>query len=327
MSAASIHTGIVHACRRALCLALLGATLWPSVQASGATSRGAPTPAGAEHPAVNELLELLGVPAAARATTRRVVAWLRGSNPRVPAEVWSHYTARMSNRGSILSLYAPIYSRHLGQEEILQLIAFYRSPTGAHLRAVLPAISRENQGAAQQWANEVMLDLAGETAGSESTAGQPDAPAVRIAHETDARTVAVHALLRESGTLLEAREAMTETLGQLKSSPLAEALPPAFWSRAQTRLTDEEALLDLWTPAYRRQLSEADVEALLSFYRSAAGRDFVQALPSIRAECVEAATRQASAAARAAVREVMGPLPQWKLQHPQTTTDPPTRDK
>jgi hypothetical protein len=307
--------------RRPLCLALLSAALWSSVQVTAAAGRSAPTPADAEHSAVNELLDLIGVPEAAAATTKRVVAWLRSGNPRVPAEVWTHYTTRMSNRESILSLYAPIYSRHLSQAQILQLIAFYHSPPGAHLRSVLPAINRENQGAAQQWASEVMLDLVSDNDSSESVQPQLSSPAERVAQDSDARTVAVHALLRESGTLLEARAAMTETLSQLKTSPLADALPPAFWSQAQARLTDEQSLLDLWTPAYRRQLSQADVAALLTFYRSAAGRNFVQALPSIRAECLEAATRQASAAARAAVREVMGPLPQWKLQHPQSAPD------
>ena len=93
-------------------------------------------------------------------------------------------------------------------------------------------------------------------------------------------------------------------------------LPASFWDNVRERLTDENDLLRLWAPAYARQLTSAQIAELLEFYRSPAGVRYTAAIPAIQAESLEAGTQLARDAAKRAVREVFGPLPQWRMLHP-----------
>jgi hypothetical protein len=93
-------------------------------------------------------------------------------------------------------------------------------------------------------------------------------------------------------------------------------MPDALWQSARDRLTDETALLRLWTPACLNHLSAADVLALTEFHESATGKRFVAAQAAIQEESMVAAAQLSNRSARQAVREVLGPLPQWRLQHP-----------
>jgi hypothetical protein len=79
---------------------------------------------------------------------------------------------------------------------------------------------------------------------------------------------------------------------------------------------NENDLLRLWAPAYVRQLSRGEIGELLSFYRSPVGVRYVAAIPAIQSESLGAGTRLGREAAKRAVREVFGPLPQWRLLHP-----------
>jgi hypothetical protein len=280
--------------------------LWVPSAATAAAARPAQT--ARDDAQLKELLEILAVPETAAATTRQVVTSLRAANPKVPPEVWDRYGAHMSSREVILGLYGPIYARYLPRDEIEQLIVFYHSPVGNHLRSVLPQIRADYLSAVNQRVRDGLL-------GSQAALA---AEAPVDAHDT-ATTDSIHALLTESGTIDAARQEMSSTLDRLRSSSVGDLFPASLWDRAVDQLTRRESLLDLWTPAYRRAFSEAEIADLLAFYRSEPGRLFVQALPKIREECLQVATREAGTAARAAVREVMGPLPQWKLTHPRGT--------
>jgi hypothetical protein len=254
-----------------------------------------------------ELLELLGLPQAAVAITKQLVASLRASNPKVPAEVWDRYSAQMSSRTAILRLYGPIYERHLGEDEIAQVIAFYRSPAGGHLLSVLPRMRSEYLSALNQRVVDALLDSNAEGAAAD---GQ---------HELssgDVQTDTIHALLMQSGAIDAARREMRAALGRARSITSADSVPASIWDGLEGQLTRSEVLLDLWVPVYRRFLSDADVAEVLTFYRSQPGRTLVRELPGIQEDCLKAASLEASRVTQIAVRKVMGPLPQWKLIHP-----------
>jgi hypothetical protein len=286
---------------------------------------GTPDAAPTRAPAIEQLLDLTGVLTAAAVTAQQAVGELHAANPSFPDEVWASYAARVSDRQTLTALYTPIYAAHLSEDDVGGLVAFYRSPSGTHLREVLPQIGQESRAAAQRFAGEIALDIDGAPDDSGGFPPGPRANSHPPRASSDAFAASVQVLLREAGTLAEAKTAMTDMLERLRRGPAADTVPSSFWGKAQARLTDENALLELWTPAYMHHLTEAQVHELIDFYRSPLGRRYVQAMPAIRAESLQAATVLANEAARKAVREVLGPLPQWKLQHPSpaTTPEPP----
>ena len=55
----------------------------------------------------------------------------------------------------IVNLVIPIYEKHYSEQDIEQLIIFYKSPIGQKAIAVTPVISQESMVAGQQWGIEI----------------------------------------------------------------------------------------------------------------------------------------------------------------------------
>ena len=91
--------------------------------------------------------------------------------------------------------------------------------------------------------------------------------------------------------------------------------------RAQARLANGESLAASWVPAYARAFAPDDVRRLIDFYRTPLGGRWVAALPAIREESLTAARDLSNEVAHRAIREVLGPLPQWRLKHPEKAGD------
>lgn len=271
-----------------------------------------PCPALSAQAAVVELLEISGVFAKARSETEAVVARLRLDNPQVPDELWSHFSEHVANHDTLVSLYAPIYLHHLSRADVCALVEFYRTPAGVRLLRVDPQIEQETRAAAQAWATSVTLALLDPSRVRQDESSQLDSVSPPMAQDI----AAIHDLLRRSGALAGARRAIDRKLDQLRHAPQSAMLPGSFWEDARQRLSSEDELLRLWTPAYARQLTSAEVAELLRFFSSPAGVRYVAALPAIESESLDAGTQLGHDAAKRAVREVFGPLPQWRLLHP-----------
>jgi hypothetical protein len=293
---------------RACLEALLGVVLLVLGSRVGAAESAAGSRCMRQAPeaAVVQLLELTGVYERARAQTRAMVEQLRRENTKVPEEFWSNFASRVADKDALKSLYVPVYLRHLSQDDVCALSRFYRRPLGAHWLHAGPEIEKATRDAAQAWASTIVVDLLGSAADSRAPPTQPE----------DERTAAIHELLRQSGDLAVAQRMMGATLDRLRQAPQLISLPPSFWGDARKRLLNEDDLLRLWTPAYVHQFTDAEVSALIGFYRSAVGVRYVSALPAIEAESLDAGAQLGRDVARRAVREVFGPLPQWRMLHP-----------
>ena len=273
---------------------------------------------------VTDLLELTGVFKRARTETARVVERLSRDNPKVPAGVWKSFADRVANRDAVAALYVPIYARHLSHEDVCDILAFYRTPLGAHFLAVAPRIQEETRLAAQAWASDVAFDILAPADDSQG-GGDPSPSAAREPSTQPAagRVATIHELLRVSGALGAAQTMMDKMLDGIRQGPQASQLPVSFWDDARRRLSNEADLLRLWTPAYADQLSDTQIRGLIGFYTSPVGTRFVAALPAIQSESLEAGARLGTDAAKRAVHEVMGPLPQWRLLHPPASATTP----
>ena len=141
--------------------------------------------------------------------------------------------------------------------------------------------------------------------------GHPPADAPPAQPDTE-RTRAVRELIRLSGALAEAQSISAQMILRLRENDVGDALI----QRAQQRLSSGEVLSELWIPAYARHFTPDDVRTLSVFFRTPVGRRWVEALPRIQEECLLAASALGKEASRGAIREVLGPLPQWRLLHP-----------
>jgi uncharacterized protein len=260
--------------------------------------------------AVVALLDTMGVFASARTEAHAMVARLRADNPKIPVEVWTSFEKRISGRRTLEDTYVPIYAKYLPEEEARGVVSFYQTPAGARFLELNPRIEAQARGAAQAWAVQLAQELL------TGAAVHPSPAPASSLDPAGGRIGAIEELLRESGTLVTARQMMLDILDRLQHGSEGDMLPPAFWDGARKRLGDDEELLKLWTPAYAHFLSDADVNELIRFYRGPVGARFVAALPAIQQESVEAAEQLGHEAARGAIREVLGPLPQWALSHP-----------
>jgi hypothetical protein len=130
----------------------------------------------------------------------------------------------------------------------------------------------------------------------------------------------VQELLRVSGTVTQAQQMIGEMIDRLQAAPQGRGFTPEMWGQARARLTNNRDLVGLLTPAYAHNLSDREIDALLKFYDSPPGRRFVAALPEIQKAALEAAVQLGRDAVKRATREVLGPLPQWTLEHQRAST-------
>lgn len=314
-------------------LALAAGALPVRAAAPAATARTAPAPVAAPDPAppvpratdapapavapehaaaIRELIAVTGSLDREIARVDEVVAAMRGTAPDLPEAVWTNYAARLRDREALLALYVPAYARHLDAADARAWLAFHRTPVGQRVLAAQEPIREASRAAAQRLATEVFASL--EDDAPPATSGATPAPAgsTGVAAVAPSHAAAIRELLEITGALGSARTTMRKLLDAVRASPFARGTPPEAWARAAERLTEPESLYAMWVPAYAAHLSEADVRELVAFHRTPAGARIAAAQPAIHADIVDVAQQYGATSARRAVREVLGPLPQWR---------------
>lgn len=125
--------------------ALLGLLAGPLVaQGQG---RAATPPKEAD---VKRLLEATGQGAAAMQVLEAVLGSIKPMYPAVPESVWAEMLAEM-RKEELTALIVPIYTKHLSDEDVRGMLAFYESPVGRKLVQVQPLIIKDSMVAGRQW--------------------------------------------------------------------------------------------------------------------------------------------------------------------------------
>jgi len=143
-------------------LALIGAlALGCIVMAGAARAQQAPSPAALA--AAKELVALKGgvvmfdplIPGVIESAKNQLVP----TNPQlakplndVAAQLHKDYAAK---RAEILDLVTQIYAKHFTEQELKDIVAFYKTPAGKKMIAQEPAAIKETLDAAQVWANQL----------------------------------------------------------------------------------------------------------------------------------------------------------------------------
>jgi hypothetical protein len=121
----------------------------------------APTPAApAEAVAPNKeddirtLMALTGAGKIGTQFIEQMMASFKETYPDVPASFWTAFAAEI-NADALIDKLLPVYEKHLTQDDIRQLIAFYRSPIGQKMIAAMPRITRDSMQIGQDWGRQV----------------------------------------------------------------------------------------------------------------------------------------------------------------------------
>jgi hypothetical protein len=95
-------------------------------------------------------------------TVGQMLGAMQQGMPSVPQQFWTDMRTELTAAGMV-ELVVPLYAKHFTDEEIRQLVAFYRSPVGQKLVREQPALLQEGIAAGQVWGQQatarVMLRL------------------------------------------------------------------------------------------------------------------------------------------------------------------------
>ena len=114
-------------------------------------------PAFAETPTEESVRELLDKTKAGEAAVQMVnqmMPSMKMMAPGAPKTFWDEIEKEF-NAESFIKLVIPIYQKHLTQEDINAINAFYDTPAGKHLIEKQGVIMQESMIAGQQWGEQV----------------------------------------------------------------------------------------------------------------------------------------------------------------------------
>jgi hypothetical protein len=111
-----------------------------------------------------ELLEVMGSGKISSQMMTNMITAYKQNMPNVPVEFWDEFQKQI-NIEDLMELLVPIYVKYYSDDELVQLIAFYKSPLGKKFTEKLPLVNQESFNAGQEWGRKigekVMVELKG----------------------------------------------------------------------------------------------------------------------------------------------------------------------
>lgn len=109
-----------------------------------------PAPPGSKEVAIRQLLETTGGARMGLQVLDNLIATFKRTSPAVPEDFWTELRSEF-RASDLVDLCVPIYDRHLSEEEVRGILAFYETPSGKRLLEVQPLIVQESMQAGQEW--------------------------------------------------------------------------------------------------------------------------------------------------------------------------------
>ncbi|KIO76773.1 hypothetical protein TH53_13220 [Pedobacter lusitanus] len=109
-----------------------------------------------------QLMILNGSENTFKAVISQMITSLKAQRPEVKEETWNQFNETFQKVGieDLLDLLLPVYQKHLSQEDIINMIAFYQTPSGKKFAEKTPLITQESMQAGQIWGQKIGEDFA-----------------------------------------------------------------------------------------------------------------------------------------------------------------------
>jgi hypothetical protein len=99
---------------------------------------------------IRALLEVSGTAKLGMQVLDQMIVQMRRTHPDVPPEFWDAFKKEVGPE-DFIELIVPVYAKHFSDDEVKELIKFYKSPIGQKLIREQPMMVRELMVAGQQW--------------------------------------------------------------------------------------------------------------------------------------------------------------------------------
>lgn len=109
-----------------------------------------------------EMLQASGSEATFKSSVAQMIVMFKQQKPEVPAAIWDEVELAFTKNitADLLTMLLPTYQKHLTEQDLRNITAFYKSPSGIKLALENPAIVKESMQAGQQWGMRIGADLA-----------------------------------------------------------------------------------------------------------------------------------------------------------------------
>ncbi|HTC25760.1 DUF2059 domain-containing protein [Dyella sp.] len=139
--------------------------------ASGSAIAAPPTEAK-----VQQLIEMMGVPAQFTDMNNQMTSMMSLQFPCVEASYWQTYIDK-NGQQQLVQAMIPAYQHHFSAEDVDGLIKFYKTPLGQRLVSQMPATMTEAAQAVQQWGRQRTTEMFSELQKSGKLDAQGRCPA------------------------------------------------------------------------------------------------------------------------------------------------------
>jgi uncharacterized protein len=111
--------------------------------------------------ALQGLLDASGTQAVFQSSLSQMIEMYKGLDMGVPDEFWTEVEEEFRERSidEFVDLLLPIYQKHLSQEDLEALTAFYQTPVGKKYAEKTPLITQESMQAGQQWGMQIGMKI------------------------------------------------------------------------------------------------------------------------------------------------------------------------
>lgn len=103
---------------------------------------------------IKEMLELTGAGKLGVQVAQQMLSSFQQQFQSVPAEFWEKMKASV-NSDEIVNMTIPVYAKYYTEEDVDQLIAFYKTPVGRKVVSVTPQIVQESMLLGREWGQKL----------------------------------------------------------------------------------------------------------------------------------------------------------------------------
>lgn len=103
---------------------------------------------------LKEFLEVSGAAKMGEQVVSSMIEMFKSSYSDVQNEFWNEFKKEIKS-DQLVDLVTPIYAKHYTEDELNELIAFYKSPIGQKTVNLLPVITEESMAVGQQWGMDI----------------------------------------------------------------------------------------------------------------------------------------------------------------------------
>jgi hypothetical protein len=106
--------------------------------------------------------------------------------------------------------------------------------------------------------------------------------------QTDSYSKTLKKYIEVSGSMQSFSVAIKSIMGNFKN--MKTGVPDEFWKEMETELsgTSIDELVTMLTPVYKKYLTEGDLNEIIAFYNSPAGKKMAESTPGIMSESMKA---------------------------------------